>query len=73
MPKLPKFQKEDQNIDSISNLLFFGAFAEFEEDKYLDYLEKNFACNDSAIRFKKRYLSGQYGFIRQISQIKKWL
>ena len=51
MPKLPQFQKEDQNIDGISNPLFFGAFAEFEEDKYLDYLEKNLACNSSATRF----------------------
>jgi len=51
MPKLPKSQKIDQSIDGISNPLFFGAFAEFEEDKYLDYVEKNIACNDSARRF----------------------
>ena len=51
MPKLPKSQKIDQSIDGISNPLFFGAFAEFEEDKYLDYVEKNITCNDSAKRF----------------------
>ena len=40
MPKLPKSQKINQSIDGISNQLFFGAFAEFEEDKYLEYVEK---------------------------------
>ena len=51
MPSLPKSKNGNESIDAISNPLFFGAFAEFEEDKYLDYVEKNIACNDSARRF----------------------
>ena len=54
MPKLPKFQKGNQSIDDISNPLFFGAFAEFEEHKYLDYVSEDIVCNYSARPFQAK-------------------
>ena len=51
MPSLPKSDNRKCSIDEISNPLFFGAFAGFEEDEYLDHVAKSIVCNDSARRF----------------------
>ena len=58
MPSLPKSKNGNESIDAISNPLFFGAFANFEEDEYLEHVTENIFCNDTARRFfGKRYLS----------------
>ena len=40
MPSLPKSKNGNESIDAISNPLFFGAFADYEEDEYLDHMQK---------------------------------
>mgnify|MGYP006244506093 FL=1 len=51
MPSLPKSKNGNESIDAISNPLFFGAFADFEEDEYLEHVAENIFCNDTARRF----------------------
>ena len=51
MPSLPKSKNENESIDAISNPLFFRAFADYEEDEYLDHNAENIVCNDTARRF----------------------
>ncbi len=61
MPTLPKSKNGNESIDAISNPLFFGAFADFEEDEYLEHVAENIFCNDTARRFlaKDIYQSGK--------------
>ena len=70
MPRLPP-KIEDQNIEKIQNQLFFGTFAELEEDTYLDHVSENIVCNDSARRYLAKdiyqggiVLSGKYRKLR---------
>ena len=70
MPRLPP-KMRDQNIEKIQNPLFFGSFAEFEEDAYLDHVSENIVCNDSARRYLAKdiyqggiVLSGNYRKLR---------
>lgn len=51
MPRLPPKQSKGESIKNIQNPLFFGAFANFEEEEYLTHIEENIICNDSARRF----------------------
>jgi NADH:ubiquinone oxidoreductase subunit K len=51
MPRIPSKQKEVGNIENIQNPLFFGAFANFEQEEYLDHVADNIVCNDSARRY----------------------
>ena len=50
IPRLPP-KMRNQNIEKIQNPLFFGAFADFEEDTYLDHVSENIVCNDLARRY----------------------
>ena len=61
MPSLPKSKNGNESIDAIRNPLFFGAFADYEEDEYLDHIADNIVCNDTARRFlaKDIYQSGK--------------
>ena len=60
IPRLPRKKRDQKNIEKIQNPLFFGSFAEFEEDKYLDHVSENIVCNDSARRYvaKEIYQGG---------------
>ena len=70
MPRLPP-KMRNQNIEKIQNPLFFGSFAEFEEDAYLDHVSEKIVCNDSARRYLAKdiyqggiVLSGKYRKLR---------
>ena len=50
MPRITKVETMD-DISKIDNPLFFGVFANYDQEDYLEHVSDNIICNDSARRF----------------------
>lgn len=50
MPRITKAGTMD-DISEMDNPLFFGAFANYDQEDYLEHVSDNIICNDSARRF----------------------